>query len=189
MKLRDSGLWALLLVVIGIVLIVMHADVKARGLVVTAGIVFLLTGVIALVIWRRALWMQRQRADAPAPSAIGTALGWITISGGVLLGVAMLIFTSTFEGAVPYCLGLLLALASLSQMYTLLIGVRPLRLPLWLWAFPVLIGAAAVWDFALTAGEQDSVLMIVTGAGVALFGVALTVERLFQSRSLVKSEG
>lgn len=175
MKLRDSNLASLLLVLLGIALIIMHAYIKAKGMVVCAGIVFIITSVVTMALWQRRSRAAKGHEEAKG-SRLGDILGWITTSAGILLGLAMLIWADTFQVAVPYCLGALMGVATLSQIYALLWGTRPVTLPSWLWGVPALMLAAAVWDFFLKGGVDDAMLMVVTGAGMIIFGLGLCAE-------------
>ena len=185
MKGRSLILAALLFLVAGAVLIITYKTTRTDGVVIVGGIMFIVCGLLNIFSYiadkpgqkeieadRKAGRRTRQR------SGLSNALAWVSSSAAVILGLCLLIFTSTFTSLVPFVFALLITFCSLYQFYLLAIGCRPLRLPSWLFAMPVLMLAAAIYVFIQKPGsdEGEHIIMLITGISFVVFGLTMIVE-------------
>lgn len=172
MKGKSSILSSVLILALGVVMIIINKSLKASGVVMCGGILFLLASLFNVFN----LMSEDRRLRV---SMISQVFGWICSIAGIILGLCMLVFDATFIPLIPYIFGLLLALASVFHFFVLSISYRPVMFPGWMYLFPVVILAGGVWVFFMNAGTSDPQMMIVTGAGLNVFSVAVFIEAGF----------
>lgn len=170
MKASTTLLTGLIILAAGIILIISKNAITGTGIVTTAGILFLLSGIINAV-----LYLSSKNSDGTHKrSTASRFFGTIVSIASLLLGVSMLIFTATFAKLVPILFGLLLAFGAIIQFYIIALGARPVKMPAWTYAFPGVILVESMIVFF--AGLAEPNLMLVTGTGLVVFGIAGFVE-------------
>ncbi|MCM1068225.1 MAG: DUF308 domain-containing protein [Muribaculaceae bacterium] len=175
MRGRNLFFTGLVIAAVGLLLILFRAPLADGGVVIAAGILFVLAGLLNMSVFLGS----RDSSGKARMGAFGTAFGWIASAAAVVLGLAMLIFSKAFVAIVGFMFAVLLLFAALFQFFLLLFGSRPVRLPNWYFVVPALLVAAAIYIFMRkpdTAGE--TVDLIVTGCGFILFGAATVLEGL-----------
>lgn len=169
MKGRNLIFTALLVLTAGIILILLRNSIHSEGVVTAGGILFIVAGLLDLLVFESGRRRQERRP-------LTTAFNWITSAAAVILGLSMLIFRSTFAGLIPFMFGILIAFTALYQVYLLAYASRPVMLPGWLYIAPLLLAAASVYLFMQKALVDDVLIMVISGAALTLFGVAMLVE-------------
>lgn len=175
MKGRNLFLTALLAIAAGIALIFFKDVINSRMLVTVGGIFFIATGVINMGIFLGS----RDKEGKARQGFMSNAFGWGASSASVLLGLAMLIFNDRFVGLVNFMFAVLIAVAALYQLFLLLFGARPVRLPGWLFIGVVLLTIGAVWLFIPSAYTTDANVMLTTGISFIVFGATTLIESFF----------
>lgn len=188
MKGRSLLLSAILFLVAGVILILTCRTTSTANIVVVGGVMFIACGVLNILAYIAGRPGNKEIARAvkagqkpPVRSSVRSALAWISSSASIILGLCLLVFTSTFTSLVPVVFALLIIFAALYQFYLLAIGCRPLKLPAWLFVVPVLMTGAAVYVFMQEPGNNESehtgmLIMLITGISFVLFGAAMIVE-------------
>lgn len=187
-KSTPSLVTALVIAVLGVVMIIIRAQLRSTAVVMLAGILFLLAAAFnALATLREA---DRPAAgDSRHAGVARRVIGWTCSLAGLVLGVCMLWIPEVFTPVVPWLFGGLLILGALYHAWVLLVRLRHARPSGWWLLLPALMAAGGIWDFTLRQpGDQDDpMLMTVTGVAMALFGLASVVEALEQ-RSFLRRQ-
>lgn len=163
-----STLTGLLILAIGVVLIICNKLITGQGIIVLAGVLFLLTGIINI-----ALYVTRRDAEGKRiRSGMSLFLGWLVSIAAILLGLCMLVFTSTFNAMIPFIFGSLIFLGSLMLIFTFIFGVRKIVvLPAWVWLFPFAMIVLGVVIITRNPIHDDPLIMILTGVAMIIFGI------------------
>lgn len=80
-------------------------------------------------------------------------------------------------GDVPF--GALLVIGALFHFYVLAISYRPVALPPWLYAVPLLLLGAGVYELYNFGVQNDSLTNIITGSGLVVFAIGVFLESYF----------
>lgn len=183
MNVKNLILTGLVALVAGLLLVLMRASLADGRVVVAAGILFAVAGVLDLALIVRP---SEKRKNA---GAVGTVLGWIAAAAAIIFGLAMIIFKSTFAGLVGFILGVLLVFLACFQFYLILFGSRPSRLPGWLYIVPTSLVACAVYIFTSDYVPGRVTEIVIAGAGFMAFGAAAIAEYfILKSRRHVAPE-
>lgn len=162
----------LIILAAGIVLIICNKTIKTSGIVTVGGVLFILAGIINGV-----MFVTRTDSDRGTPGGFGRVLGIIVSVASAVLGLAMLIFDKTFSEMVQPLFGVLLVIGALIQLYVIMIGSRPVKLPAWTYGFPAVLTVLAIILFMNDYPDAEEYkLMIITGVGLVVFGLAGFVE-------------
>lgn len=169
MKSSTSLLSGILILAIGIVLIISRNLITGSGIVTVAGLLFLVTGIINLVLYVT----QKDEDGRRRTRGIALVFGWLVSIATIILGVCMLFFNSTFNGMIAIIFALIVFFGALMQLYAILFGVRRVRtIPGWVYLFPA---AMIVFTFIIagqkTGSGQDSTVMTLTGVSMLIFGI------------------
>lgn len=161
----------LITIVIGFLLIFFRTTLADGGVVVAAGILFVLAGLLNIFVFLR------HRKDGKGPGAMSTTFGWIASAAALVLGLAMLIFSKMFVTIVGFMFGVLILFAALFQLFLLMFGTRPARLSNLYFLVPTVMIGASIYIFMRKPDTQGEVIdLIVVGATFILFGLAAIVE-------------
>ena len=163
---------ALLALAAGIALMLTYKTVSSEGVVITGGVMFVLAGFINVI----AFLSSRDEKGKSHLGSFGLAFGWITSGAAVVLGLSMLIFVRTFVGLVPFIFGVLVVFGALFQFFVLSVGIRPVTLPAWLYAFPLVLTGLSVYVFMQQSQTDDQTIMLATGIAFTVFGAAMFIE-------------
>ena len=167
-----SLLTGILILAIGIILIICNKMITGRGIVVLAGILFLLTGIINLV-----LYITRKNPDGEhTHTAASRFLGWLVSIAAIILGLCMLVFIDTFNQMIPFIFGLLIFFGALILIITYIFNVRKIvSIPVWCWLFPIVMVVLGIITITQKADVSDPLIMILTGSSMIIFGFAGTI--------------
>ena len=162
-----SVLTGVLILAIGVILIIGNKMISSEGIVCLAGILFLLTGIINIIIYVTKKTPEGQRVNK------GRSLffGWFVSIASIILGLSMFIFTSQFTKMIPFIFGMLIFFGALMLVFTFLFSVRRIfKVPGWVWAFPIvmtILGFITLYQDP----SKDPLIMILTGVSFLLFGI------------------
>lgn len=174
MKGRTLFITAIIVTSAGIALLFNHNTVRSSGVTVAGGILFIISGLISAL----GLMRIQGRSGGPRRPAISTAFGWISISAALVLGLCMLIFQERFVELIATMFAIIIGLGALFQFFLLAFGTRPVRLPGWLFAVPILLVGGAVYIFLLSPETEDRHIMLVTGICLTFLGIATIIESM-----------
>lgn len=161
-------LTGILILVIGLILIICNKSITGAGVVTLAGILFLLTGVINLVIF-----VTRKDHDGNRVNTGGAAFfGWFVSIAAIILGLCMLVFVDTFNSIIPFIFAILVFFGAVTLAYTFIFGLkRVIKIPGWLWIFPLAMIVLGIVIITRDSVKADSLIMILTGAAMEVFGL------------------
>lgn len=187
MKSTKSLLSGILVLIFGIVLIICHKMITGQGIIVLAGILFLVTGVINIVLYVNRKdkdnddddddddknKKKKKKDERPRLSGPALFISWLVSIAAIILGLCMLVFESTFTQMIPLIFGLLVFLGGIMLAFTMGISLRRLvKMPGWMWSFPAIMAVMAIIIASLSTPKSDPVIMLLTGISLMLFGVA-----------------
>lgn len=174
MKSTTSLLTGILILAIGVILIICRNLITGQGIVTVAGILFLLTGIVNII-----LYVTEKDEDGKRRNrGFAAIVGWLVSLATITLGLCMLIFTTTFNSMIAFLFGLLIVFGALMQLYAIVFGVRRVTaVPAWTYAFPVVMAGLGIAVFTQKTGTggNDSVVMLLTGIGFLVFGLGAIV--------------
>lgn len=197
MKGRSLFYTAFILLVTGIIFILIRTSLTARGIIIAGGIAFVVVGLMNLMSMlgsRRTIrdtqerlanatdrnevknLQKKTRHQGPGRSGIATLLTWFTSIGAILLGVILLLFSTSFIHWVHYVFAVVVLACALFQFYLLAYGTRPLRLPAWFFIFPVILLGASIYLFTLNGNPDEVVINLATGISLIFFAAVMLVE-------------
>ena len=169
---KVSLIAGVLIFAIGLVLILCNKSITGEGVIVLAGVLFLLTGIVNVILYST-------HKSEPGEKQIPTYsvfLGWLMSIAAIILGVCMLIFTKTFGTMIPVIFGILIFFGAVVLSLTMLRGVRKvLKVPGWTWIFPIAMVGLGVATILQEANANDPLIMILTGVSMILFGLGAGV--------------
>lgn len=162
-----SLLTGALILAIGIVLIICNKLITGRGVVILAGILFLITGIVNLIVY-----VTRKDKDGnPINKGMAMFFGWLVSIAAMVLGICMLVFISTFNALIPFIFGLLIFFGAIMLAATFIFTVgKIVRVPGWLWVAPAVMIILGIVTLTREAGTDDPLIMILTGVSMILFG-------------------
>ena len=181
MKTSKSLLTGILVLLIGVVLIICHKMITGQGIIVLAGILFLLTGVINLMLYvhqgnktdeEKDTKDDKKTAEKSRPRGIALVFGWLVSLAAIILGLCMLVFNGTFTQMIPFIFGLLAFFGAVMLAFIMGISLRKLiKLPGWMWLFPGVMAVLAIIVVAQNTPASDPLIMLLTGISLILFGL------------------
>ncbi len=180
MKLLQSSIFrALCSIVIGILLL-KYPDNSVTWLTMAIGILFLLSGVIALISY----WNARRHAgeytitDAQGNVLSGSQPAFPLVGiGSLILGLTLVLSPDMFVRWLMYILGAMLILGSINQLIVLVVARRYGSIGTFFWIAPILILIAGIFVFVKPM-ESAELPMIILGWCMLLYGVTETVNSL-----------
>lgn len=180
MKLLQSSIFrALCSVVIGILLL-RYPDNSVTWLTMAIGVLFLLSGVIALISYG----MARRHAgeytitDANGNVVSGTQPAFPLVGlGSLILGLTLVLSPDSFVKWLMYILGAMLILGSVNQLIVLMAARRYGGVSLFFWAAPVLILITGI--LIIVKPMQSAELpMIILGWCMLVYGVTEAINSM-----------
>lgn len=166
MKGKSLSAIGLIALIAGALLIIFYEYITSAKVVLTGGILFVGVGVSNLIVFGQ---------NTKESRGVARLFNQIANAAAIVLGICMLVFRDTFLPLVPFIFGLLVAVCSLWQFFLLAVGTRPYQMPAWQYLFPVLLAADAVYIF-MQKLTDERVIVLATGIGIALMGLACVVE-------------
>ena len=180
MKLLQSSIFrALCSIVIGILLL-KYPDNSVTWLTMAIGILFLLSGIIALISY----WNAKRHAneytimDAEGRILSGSQPAFPLVGiGSLILGLTLVLSPDMFVRWLMYILGAMLILGSINQLIVLVVARRYGSIGTFFWIAPILILIAGIFVFVKPM-ESAELPMIILGWCMLLYGVTETVNSL-----------
>ena len=173
MKGRNLFFTGLVAAAVGLILIIFRNSLANGDVVKAAGILFVAAGVLNVTVFLAS----RDKEGRARLGVFGTAFGWIASAAAVVLGLAMLIFSSAFVAITGFMFAVLILFCALFQMFVLFFGTRPVRLSNWYFIVPMVLVASALYIFFNKPDDiGEHVVMIVTGCAFIVFGLSTAVE-------------
>lgn len=167
MKGRSLTIIGIFAAAVAAVLILCYKSISLTGITITCGILFVAVGLVNMIFFG-----YKSKEDS------SKVLTLISNAAAIVLGLSMLVFINEFSPMIAFMLGLLVAVCSLWQFFVLAIGARPHQLPAWLYLFPVILAAGALYIYLKPdyGDKNDSVLLLVTGISMAVLGLGCIIE-------------
>lgn len=167
MRGRSLTITGIFAAAIAVALILCYQSISITGIAITCGILFVAIGLINMIFFG-----YKTKDDS------SKVLTFVTDAAAIVLGLSMLVFRAEFSPMIAFMLGLLVAVCSLWQFFVLAIGARPYQLPVWLYVFPVLLAAGALYIYLKPdyAEKNDSILLLSTGICMAVLGAGCIIE-------------
>lgn len=180
MKLLQSSIFrALCSIVVGILLL-KYPDNSVTWLTMAIGILFLLSGIIALISY----WNARRHAgeytitDAQGNVLSGTQPAFPLVGiGSLILGLTLVLSPDMFVRWLMYILGAMLILGSINQLIVLVVARRYGSIGTFFWIAPILILIAGIFIF-IKPMESAELPMIILGWCMLLYGVTEAINSL-----------
>ncbi len=95
----------------------------------------------------------------------------------------MIIFNDTFSPLVAFTPGILAAIAALYQFYLIGFGCRPVPMPVWLFAAPLVLTGLSIYIFMqYDTPLPDSTNILLTAISLLVFGAATMIEAIVTTR-------
>lgn len=173
MKGRDLIISSILVLAVGIVLLIFRNSINRDALVILGGICFIVAGILNIILF---LNRHDETDGKPRQGYWANALGKGVSIGAVLLGLAMIIFHSNFVILVTFVFGIIIAAAAVYQLYIMFTEGRGGRLPVWLYAAPILLACGSIYILVKSNDNPESTLMIISGCCALVFGAAQLIE-------------
>lgn len=182
MKGRSLSILGIIAAAIGAVFIIACKSLNMEVLAIACGAIFVASGLINLIA------LGAVKSDRVTMSFISNAAA-------IVLGITMLAYVDNFVTMMPFMLSMLAAACALWQFITLGIATRPYQLPAWLYAFPLLMTAGAIYIFIIKESGDHSLILVSTGiilvllgAGCIIEGSALGVARRRHNKEMAQSQ-
>lgn len=166
MKTTGIILSSFIIIVAGVVLCILnsHPDILATIVKIT-GAAFALAGLLNIILM---LMRRRKNKD----NRTGRILGWISGTGGLLLGCAMMLSPLSFTPILVFVFGVLLILGGLSQTGMLTWGYKPYTPSIWMYVLPVLqIIGGVILICSDTVRTDNAAMLLITGIGFIFYGL------------------
>lgn len=182
MKGRSLSILGIIAAAVGAVFIIACKSLNMEVLAIACGAIFVASGLINLIVF------------GSAKSDRGT-MSFISSAASIVLGITMLAYVANFVTMMPFMLSMLAAACALWQFVTLGLATRPYQLPAWLYSFPLLMTAGAIYIFIIKDSDDQSLILVSTGiilvllgAGCIIEGSALGVARRRHNKEILQSQ-
>ncbi|MBQ9230113.1 MAG: DUF308 domain-containing protein [Prevotella sp.] len=180
MKLLQSSIFrAICSIVIGILLL-KYPDNSVTWLTMAIGVLFLLSGIIALISY----WNARHHAgeytitDAQGNVLSGSQPAFPLVGiGSVILGLTLVLSPGMFIKWLMYILGAMLILGSINQLIVLIAARRYGSIGAFFWIAPILILITGILIFVKPM-ESAELPMIILGWCMLVYGVTEAINSL-----------
>jgi hypothetical protein len=163
-----AGLFILL---IGAILIAWSDRIASSKIIFLGGVLFIIAGSLNLGLNLRSKKTDATYGVDEKKSTLKRNLALIVSEATAVLGVVMIGFKDTFVPYIPFAFGLFALCGAIMMFYTLAIGIRPVMLPGWLYAFPTLILIDAVYIYFQKTPDDDKLVMTLAGIAALLYGL------------------
>ncbi len=155
---NPSVLRATIALVIGFVL-VKWPDLAINYIIITAGLLFLIPGIIGLICYIVDKGKSGQSTKLPLESA-----------GSVLFGACLIIVPTFFADIVTIVLGLILALGGVQQTISLIIARKWSEISFGYYLVPIMILLSGVYVL-VNPGEARATTLMIIGIAALIYGV------------------
>lgn len=162
-----STIVGLLILAAGIFLLFFCDTVTSNLIVSIGGVFFIVAGLVNLAM----AFMSKDSADKQRQRGVAAWLAVAVSVISVVFGVCVLMFRDTFLPLISVVIGTGVALCAVVQLYTQAIGTRPVLLPGWLYAFPIVNAVLAAIEFTLSTPADDKLMVIYAGVALCVFGI------------------
>jgi hypothetical protein len=203
MKSKTTIALGIVMMVLGAVAITCRHSFDSRDVVKLGGILVILASFISEFTPRVAKKVRKgnEAADAEVTSTktsgekMKGVLRAVVDCAAALFGLVMLWMIDAFVPYIPVTFGLVVFIGSVMMFYNLAVGIRPIMLPGWMYAFPIVLLVLAVAVYEQTTPADDAVVMALTGASACIYGIGTVlssvlvakVSRIVTDKSEIKS--
>lgn len=162
----------IIILIIGIALIVMHAQIDViRWIVILIGCALLIPAIFNL-IW---ILMRRRRTGSDVRETNdGSSIAVSIITG--LLGVWIVCMPAFFAAFIVYLFAALLVFLAIIDVVLMIKASSPVRPPFWFYIVPVAMIVVAILLLASPLGTINATIVLVTGIAMAASGLNRLVE-------------
>lgn len=166
----------LVILAVGILLLfVFRHPAFVDTIIIVTGILFIIPAVVNLLAQNR-----QSKSPAPDGKTAGTAsriTTWITCCAAIIFGATMIIAPEAFRRLFVYIFALTLILGGAYHLYIMWRGLRPARVPAWMFAVPFILAAGGIAIFIVPGLLYDqSNVILITGIGLTLFALTSFAE-------------
>lgn len=173
MKGRNLFLLGLGAMLLGVLLMIFRTSLANGKIVLIAGTLFVVAGVLNMTVFLGS----RDKNGKTRMGAFGTVFGWLASAAATILGLAMLIFSGDFVAITGFMFAVLILFAALFQIFLIAFGARPTALSPWLYLVPAALTGAALYIFMREpTGNNEHIVMLVTGISFLVFGLSTIIE-------------
>lgn len=167
-----SLLTGILILAVGVILIICNKMITGQGVVVLAGILFMLTGIVNIV-----LYVTRRNAEGKhVNSVLSMIFGWLVSIAAIILGICMLCYEETFRSLIPFIFGLLIFFGAVTIAVSFIVGLRKaMKIPDWIWLSPVVMVILGVITLLQDSTLNEPLVMILTGSSLIVFGLTAVI--------------
>lgn len=191
MKFKGLVFFNFIVLALGIAFLFVSAADRVMELIVAAGTVFILLAIvnIAMLIRRRQTkpsqgastgWrMTKATERAQRPGTAVTFIGWLCSIGAAILGVVMVVTPATFTSFLIYIFSIAIFLGGCYHIYMLSKGIAPVRLPSWVYTFPLILIVGSVVMFMLDVFAHridQTTVILAAGIGMIIFAITSFIE-------------
>lgn len=180
MKLLQSTVFRAICSIIVGVLLLKYPDNSVTWLTMAIGVLFLLSGIIALISY----WNARRHAgeytitDAQGNVISGSQPAFPLVGiGSVVFGLTLVISPDMFVKWLMYILGAMLILGSINQLIVLVTARRYGSVGAFFWLLPIVILIAGLFIF-IKPMESAEIPMIILGWSMLVYGAAEIINSL-----------
>ncbi|MBQ9671869.1 MAG: DUF308 domain-containing protein [Prevotella sp.] len=173
MKILQSSFFRALTAIAVGVLLIKYPDNTVTGIVITIGVLFLLSGLVSVLTYINA---RRHASEYTIYDAQGRQIAGqmpmfpIVGIGSIILGAILALMPETFINALMYVIGAILILGAINQ-YLAIISIRRYgTVAFWYWICPTLILLAGIYVI-LRPMEPLSMAMYVLGWLTLIYGI------------------
>lgn len=170
MKPKTTLLTGIIVLAMGLILLISHDGITDSGIVTLGGIFFIVAAIIDIILYVTG----KDKDGKPRKRGASMVFGIIVCIAAMVLGVSMLVFNETFTRMIAPLFGIIVAIGALTQLWILVYGTRPVRMPRWMYAIPAAMLVCAIIIFV--CDFDNSTVNIITGSSLVLFGVTGFVE-------------
>lgn len=195
MKSRNVLLIYLFALVGGIILMILHDRAQLfEGIVVAAGILFIVSCSYILLTWIISYSQRRSKAASQAEeldrrtlrSQQGLML--VSIVGGIAFGILLVCNPAFFVNYLIYTFGAVMILCGLAQLAFTVPGMRLLAVNRWWLLPPLLVMATGVTVFIIGPDEVKDIITMLTGIVLTAFGVEGFIGYIYRQSRLRATE-
>ena len=165
MKGRSLSILGIIAAAVGAVFILACNTLDMHTLAIICGAIFVASGLIDLVIF-----------GASTGKADISTMSSITSTVAIVIGITMLAYADDFVNMMPFMLSILVGASAIWQFVTLGLATRPFQLPAWLYSFPLVLTAGAIYIFIIKDTGDDRLLMLSSGIAIVVLGTGCILE-------------
>lgn len=173
---RNSNLFQAIIVgLVGVLLIFLHNRIELLDWVsIAIGLMFILPALYVLC------------SSIGSKRTLPVSVSFVSV-GGVILGLLMCIFPSTFAGFFVYVFAALLVIFGIYQIVDVASWSKTVRLPFFFYIIPILMVAAGIIILCTDLRDINTVVVLITGIALVASSVNSIMEYIGTRKANVKA--